>query len=194
MRIIAGSARGRKLLSPGGKGGKNEIRPTSDRAREALFNILGERVRKARVLDLFAGTGALGLEALSRGADSSCFIDCNQAAIDLITRNAQLAGFSDRITIIRRDLVKKSILDQKFIPARGFSLVFMDPPYKTDCIGVLLNQLVSGDYLTDSSIVVAETDKATQLPDKIDYLKRFDKRQYGETVFWLYLLEDKGEE
>lgn len=109
MRIIAGIARGRKLISPGAKGGENEIRPTSDRAREALFNILGNDVCGARVLDLFAGTGALGLEALSRGADSALFIDKSQSAIGMINKNIQLTGFSDKVTILKRDLSKKKL-------------------------------------------------------------------------------------
>lgn len=191
MRIIAGSARGRKLISPGAKCGKNEIRPTSDRAREALFNILGSDVCGARVLDLFAGTGALGLEALSRGADSALFIDKSQSAIGMINKNIQLTGFSDKGTILKRDLSKKNFLDSKDIPGEGFSLVFMDPPYRTNLAEELLSLLGRGSYVVRQGVVVAESSVTVQLPEKTGLLKCYDKRQYGDTAFWLYLLQNK---
>ncbi|MBW1792334.1 MAG: 16S rRNA (guanine(966)-N(2))-methyltransferase RsmD [Deltaproteobacteria bacterium] len=191
MRIIAGIARGRKLISPGAKGGKNEIRPTSDRAREALFNILGSDVCGARVLDLFAGTGALGLEALSRGADSAVFIDKSQTAIGMINKNIQRTGFSDKVTILKRDLSKKNFLDSKYIPGKGFSLVFMDPPYRTDLAIELLSLLGRGSYVARQGVVVAESSVNVQLPEKTGLLKCYDKRQYGETAFWLYLLQNR---
>ena len=192
MRIIAGRARGRKLVSPGAKSGGNEIRPTSDRAREALFNILGNDVCGAKVLDLFAGTGALGLEALSRGADSALFIDKSQSAIGMIDKNIQLTGFSDKVTVLKRDLSKKNFLDGKYIPGEGFSLVFLDPPYKTNLAEELLAQLGRGSYVATKGVVVAESSVSVQLPENTGLLKCYDKRQYGDTAFWLYLLQNKG--
>lgn len=192
MRIIAGSARGRKLVSPGTKGGGNEIRPTSDRAREALFNILGNDVCGARVLDLFAGTGALGLEALSRGADSALFIDKRQSAIGMIDKNIQLTGFSDKVTVLKRDLAKDFFLDSKYIPGEGFSLVFLDPPYKTNLAEELLVLLGKGSCVVRQGIVVVESSVSIKLPEKTGLLRCYDKRQYGDTAFWLYLLQNKG--
>ena len=104
MRIISGTIRGRKILAPGKKRGREGIRPTSARAREAVFNIIGPEVLDARVLDLFAGTGAMGLEALSRGARMAVFIDNSPAAVNLISRNIALCGFADRTTVLRCDL------------------------------------------------------------------------------------------
>ena len=190
MRIIAGIARGRKLISPGSKCEKNKIRPTSDRAREALFNILGSDVYGAKVLDLFAGTGALGLEALSRGAESALFIDKSQSAIALITRNVDLTGFSDKATVLKRDLVKKKNLDTKYIPDEGFSLIFIDPPYKTNFAEKILAFLGEETSFMQRGVVVVESSSSAQLPESTGTLKCFDKRQYGETAFWLYCRPD----
>ena len=107
MRIIAGTAKGRRLFSPGRHKNNLRIRPTSDRARESLFNILGPLpVKGARVLDLFAGTGALGLEALSRGAEQAVLVDNDSGAITLIHKNITICGFSERTSVLRRDLMK----------------------------------------------------------------------------------------
>ncbi|MDP2107041.1 MAG: RsmD family RNA methyltransferase, partial [Desulfobulbaceae bacterium] len=106
MRIIAGQAKGRRLAAPGERSGKT-IRPTADRAREALFSILGwDLMREAAVLDLFAGTGALGLEALSRGANKAVFVDNNPLAIDLILQNITICGFADRSHVAHHNLMK----------------------------------------------------------------------------------------
>jgi 16S rRNA (guanine966-N2)-methyltransferase len=101
MRIIGGTCRGRRLIAPEGR----EItRPTSDRVRESIFNIISQRIHNARVLDLFAGTGALGMEALSRGAEFTVFVDDSLDACNLIKENSALLGLNDRSTIIHRDL------------------------------------------------------------------------------------------
>lgn len=191
MRIIAGTARGRKLVSPGSKGGKNEIRPTADRAREALFNILGDAVHGARVLDLFAGTGALGLEALSRGADSVLFIDKSPAAIGLIRKNIELTGFLEKAAIQQRDMARNCIVDSNSIPEGGFTLVFLDPPYRAHLAEKLLHILGAGVLLKSGCIVVAESSAGDRLPEKTGMLECYDKRHYGETGFWFYLWQNK---
>ena len=126
MRVIAGSAKGRRLFAPKG----TETRPTSDRVKESLFNILGERVIGGAVLDLYAGSGALGIEALSRGAARAVFVDAEKAAIETIRRNVEGAGFSDRATI-RRASAKTALRD---LTADGerFDLIFLDPPYRIE--------------------------------------------------------------
>ena len=192
MRIIAGTARGRKLISPGSKGAKNEIRPTSDRAREALFNILADKVRGSKVLDLFAGTDALGLEALSRGADSALFIDKGSAAVELIRKNIYLTGFSENSFVLKKDLSRGLIVDEDYIPAGGFTLVFLDPPYMTSFTEKLLYILGRCNFISDNCTVVAESNASDHLPVEAGALKLYDQRQYGETGFWLYLLQDKG--
>src|SRR5512136_2612918 len=119
MRVIAGTARGRKLLCPPGRA----VRPTPDRVREALFSILGEAVPGARVADLFAGTGALGLEALSRGAASALFVEKDRRTAELLRRNLQECGFSGRAEVVAGDSVT---LLARGLPG-GADLLFLDP-------------------------------------------------------------------
>jgi len=109
LRIIAGSAKGRKLYGPAGGDHKPVIRPTSDRAREALFNILGPAVIGAAVIDLFAGTGALGLEALSRGAAYAIFVDNYGKALEIISKNIDWCGFANNTKLLRRDLSRSLV-------------------------------------------------------------------------------------
>ncbi len=186
MRIIAGSARGRKLVSPGRTSGKGAIRPTADRAREALFSILGSVVAGARVLDLFAGTGALGLEALSRGASTAMLIDASQNALQIIRRNVDNCGFNDQAKILKLDLNRFFSLPQSLVPEQGFSLIFLDPPYRKKLAGKVLQQLLERDYLTPKATVILEDDSSEEIPSQVGRLKLYDVRRYGETGFWLY--------
>lgn len=187
VRIIAGTTGGRRLLSPGGSGrGGHAIRPTSDRAREAVFSIIGNKVRDARVLDLFAGTGALGLEALSRGARSAVFVDHQRSAIDLIRKNIARCGFADRTLVVKRDLGRDFSLHE-FLPAGGFGLVFADPPYDRNLSGQVLARLGgAGNLLANPCLVVVEAAHDQDLPAQAGGLFLFDRRRYGEAAFWLY--------
>ena len=137
MRIIGGDLRGKKLHSIRGK----KIRPTADRLRESIFNILGSRARHTVVLDLFAGTGALGLEALSRGADSAVFIENDKGALSLIERNIRSCNFHDKARTVKWD-IKKNLNCIK-LTRPTFGLVFMDPPYKGKAIRPSLLNLFS---------------------------------------------------
>lgn len=197
MRIIAGSARGRRLNAPGGRGGGLAIRPTADRAREALFNIIGwQFVEGARVLDLFAGTGALGLEALSRGAGAAVFVDNSPLALDLIQKNVVLCGFSDQAHVIRHDLLKGLFFWHKAggrVPSKEvapapprFDLIFLDPPYRQGLCQGLLTGLQAQGVLSDEAMVVFEDDSAQALPTTVGGLRLFDQRAYGDTGFWFY--------
>ncbi|MDA8166056.1 MAG: 16S rRNA (guanine(966)-N(2))-methyltransferase RsmD [Desulfobacteraceae bacterium] len=189
MRIIAGTARGRRLAAPARTKGKPPIRPTADRAREALFSILGPAVAGARVLDLFAGTGALGLEALSRGAAYAVFVDRNREAVALIRENIRLCGFDDRALLIQRDLAKGlGFLAE--LAAPDFSLVFFDPPYGTGMAARLVVELKKGKGLATGAIVVAEDAPGEELPQASGTLRLFDRRRYGDTGFWLYHREE----
>ncbi len=189
MRIISGTARGRRLHSPGG--GKGDIRPTSDRAREAIFSILGDAVFAARVLDFFAGTGAMGLEALSRGAESVLFVDKSQASITLLQKNIQLCGFWDKSVIVKRDLTRGLFFLQPYIPEGGFSLVFVDPPYKMELAANILSEIDKANLLHPDGIVVAESRAGDTLPDRISRFRLYDKRSYGEAGFWFYEKRDE---
>ncbi|MGQ0736536.1 MAG: 16S rRNA (guanine(966)-N(2))-methyltransferase RsmD [Acidobacteriota bacterium] len=130
MRIISGASRGRRLKPPDWTG----LRPTSDKLRETLFNVVAPRVADARVLDLFAGTGALGLEALSRGAAQAVFIDHDRRAVALVAENAARCGVGERCVIIRATVERA--LEQA--SARGpFDLIFVDPPYEFDAVSTV---------------------------------------------------------
>jgi 16S rRNA (guanine966-N2)-methyltransferase len=124
MRVIAGSARGTRLgRVPAG------VRPVSDRVREGLFSSLGGRLEGARVLDLYAGTGALGIEALSRGAEDAVFVDASPAAVSAVRDNLARTGFEDRTTVHRSDV--RRFLERRPADLEGFDLVFLDPPYES---------------------------------------------------------------
>jgi 16S rRNA (guanine966-N2)-methyltransferase len=181
MRIVAGQLRGRALAAPGSQA----IRPTADRLRESLFNILlhghGDPVTGARVLDLFAGTGALGLEALSRGADFALFIDNAAEARALVRENVAALGLGGVTRIFRRDATRLGAAQ----PLAPFSLVFLDPPYGRGLDGRSLaeNALASaraGGWVTnDAVIVVEEAAKARfAAPEGFNQL---DRRGYDDT-------------
>ena len=186
MRIISGTIRGRKILAPGKKRGREGIRPTSARAREAVFNIIGPEVLDARVLDLFAGTGAMGLEALSRGARMAVFIDNSPAAVNLISRNIALCGFADRTTVLRRDLSRNLNFLREYMTPVGFSLVFVDPPYRQEIGGAVLAALAMDDIVASEGLVILEQGAGGRLPEIIGRLQLEDQRRYSETGFGFY--------
>ncbi|MGW8194115.1 MAG: 16S rRNA (guanine(966)-N(2))-methyltransferase RsmD [Desulforhopalus sp.] len=188
MRIISGIARGRKLCPPPLH--DRTIRPTSDRAREALFNILGDHVSDARVLDLFAGTGALGLEALSRNARFVAFVDNSLLALRLIKKNIQRC-ISDsnpvgRVSVIKHDLTKGLPLGKLPTPAVKFDLIFADPPYGRDISLSLLDFLNKSSLLTQSGLLIVEERHDVKLPTNLSKLHCIDRRTYGETAFYFY--------
>ncbi|NTV13386.1 MAG: 16S rRNA (guanine(966)-N(2))-methyltransferase RsmD [Desulfobulbaceae bacterium] len=186
MRIISGKSRGLVLRTPGKSEAMSEIRPTADRVREALFSILGIRVKSARVLDLYAGTGALGLEALSRGADSVVFVDRGDTAINLIKKNVDLCNVSDRSIVIRRDLTRGLQFLMTLRPSTGFDLIFLDPPYRCNLVTQFLNTLSDLELLAADSLVVAEEAAAVELPQIFPGLVLADRRHYGDTGIWFY--------
>lgn len=180
MRVIGGSARGRRLKAPGGRG----TRPTSDRVREALFSSLAEDVPDAAVLDLFAGTGALGIEALSRGAASATFVENRAAVARLVEDNVRIADVGERATV--------KVLDAAtFVrrPTGGpFTLVFCDPPYDMalDTVFGLVWQLHAAGALADTATVVVERERRdpalADVVDPHDLLAVDRQRSYGDTV------------
>ena len=168
------------------KSGSPNIRPTADRAREALFSIIGREVGNATVLDLYAGTGALGLEALSRSAAQAVFVDSSSQAVQIISKNIELCGFSDRTLVIKRDLSKGLSFLTKQLPGTTFSIVFVDPPYRKGLSADVLQMLASSDILVPGALVVIEDEALTQLPAQFAELTMVDQRRYGETGFWFY--------
>ena len=179
MRIIGGQFRGLTLAPVGEGDTKAHLRPTSDRVREAIFNLLvnggyGDPVTGARVLDLFAGTGALGLEALSRGAARVAFVDDGVAARALLRRNIELTRSMGMTDVWRRDATRMG-------PNRGtgFDLVFLDPPYHKGLGEAALASCVEGGWLAPAALIVWEEGTAPLAPAGFDLL---DQRSYGDTT------------
>lgn len=176
MRVIAGEYKGRRLATVTTRG----IRPTSDRVREALFSILGDRIAGARVLDLFAGTGALGLEALSRGAVHAIFMEMSTSACDLIRENIRRCHAEEKTRILCRDI--SAPLSPDNIAPHRFSLVFMDPPYGTALLEKALTAPELPRMLTPDGMVIAEHSIREPLPENITGLDIKDQRKYGKTL------------
>jgi len=194
LRIISGQARGRKLFTPSRE--SNAIRPTSDRAREALFSILGEKLITARVLDLYAGTGALGIEALSRGSRQVTFVDNNRKALDLIHKNCGicLQGLAmqehKKAIIINHNLSRGlNFPDNTVLEDIPFDIVFLDPPYKKGLASRSLIDLSNSDHLRSGTLVIAEEFSGEILADSFGKLTLYDQRRYGETGLWFYTSE-----
>lgn len=187
MRIISGLAKGRKLFTPAGQ--THEIRPTSDRAREALFSILGSRILDSSVLDLFAGTGALGCEALSRGAESVTFVDMNRKALALIKRNIPLIpGGVQRSTVISHDLRRSLPFPAAVTPEiKPFDLVFADPPYQKGLTEKILGLLDKSSVLSQKVLIIIEELKGVDLDLNLDLLSLDKKRCYGDTCFHFFI-------
>jgi len=182
MRITGGIHRGRKLAPL--KGAGESIRPTSDRVREALFSILGSRVVDARVLDLFAGTGAFGLEALSRGADFSAFIDRSHAAEQIIRTNLLTCFPQPRALIIKGSLPAPAPfarLTAKLPQHTEFNIVFLDPPYKKNLAEQTVKTVEQTQLLASDALVIIEEHASVPLADQIGSLHLTTQRKYGET-------------
>lgn len=186
MRITGGRIKGRVLASPRGV----KIRPTTDKVREAIFNIIGQDLSGLRVLDLFAGTGSLGFEALSRGALYSFFIDNSQQSINLIKKNLVLCGYRGSGTISKADL-NKGIPRNHPLLRDTFDLVFLDPPYQRGYISPLLYKISAGTMLSPISRVVAESSKTEILPVSTKKLEMTDTRLFGDTRITVYTYETK---
>ncbi len=176
MRITAGIHKGRKLASLPGIG----TRPTSGKVREAIFNICRPVVADANVLDLFAGTGALGLEALSRGAGKAVFVDSDRRGIEIIRKNIAACRETDRTTVIRADITA----NLNMLPAAGihFDIVFMDPPYLSHAVHPALHNLAATGTLTTGARVIVEHDPYENIPEEMAGMQLIDRRKYGKTL------------
>src|SRR6201994_1089133 len=178
MRVVAGRLKGRSLASPSSR----DIRPTADRLRESIFNILmhayDDPIQDARVLDLFAGTGALGIEAVSRGAKFALFVDNGAEARALLRNNVEALGLGGVTKVYRRDATNLGPAH----PMEPFSLVFLDPPYRMKLAEQALSSLRDGKWLTPGALLVVEEAKAAGFaaPDGFEELER---RAYDDTEF-----------
>ncbi len=178
MRIVGGSARGRVLRAPRGLA----TRPTSDKVRAAVFNLLGQFFDGGRVLDLYAGSGAMALEALSRGCAFAVCVESDPAAAECIRRNASACGFGDRVEVRR-----ESVLDAlQRLPIGSFDLVFLDPPY-AEGPEAALSRL--SPLLVPGGAAVAEHDRRRSPAERYGALALADRRSYGGTAVSIYRRE-----
>jgi 16S rRNA (guanine966-N2)-methyltransferase len=178
MRIVAGTARGRRLLSPRG----TDTRPTSDKVRGAVFNVLGQFFEGGAVLDLYAGSGAMALEALSRGFERAVCVEDDREAAAAIRRNAEACGFAARVDV-RREAVEGALAA---LPRGAFALAFLDPPY---AVGpeAALSRLAP--VLAPGGLAVAEHDARRPPLERYGALAVSDRREYGDTGISIYRLE-----
>lgn len=175
MRVIAGTVKGRRLASPA----RNDpIRPVLDQVKEAIFNILFD-VRGARVLDCFAGTGALGIEALSRGANHATFLDLSSRATDLIRKNLALCHCTDRATVWQLPAIKG--LQRLGAQGEHFDLVFIDPPYEEGLLSPSLAAAAEAQLLAPNGLIIMEH-HPKELPHIPPALRLTDQRKYGQTL------------
>jgi 16S rRNA (guanine966-N2)-methyltransferase len=176
MRVISGTLKGRRLIAPAGMA----TRPTADRIKESMFNILTGSVQTKRVLDLFAGTGALGVEALSRGAASAVFVDQAKAALSAIRCNIRNLGLEDRTRVIQWNILKN--LNCLIPDRKAFDLVFMDPPYDADAVSPALAGLLSCGAMTAGARVVIEHSSREPIVQPMGRLVLIDQRRFGKTL------------
>ena len=183
MRVISGSAKGRKLKVPSLRGGKR-IRPLSDFAKEGLFNILSTLTEEADFLDLFAGSGQVGIEALSRGARTAMFVEIDRNAVVVIRQNLESTELADRGEIFSMEVNPAiSMLDRK---KAKFDLIFIGAPYGLSLLGEAVKNIAKSDILKDKGIVIAERSKKQELKIEDDSLVLAREVSYGDTVFSFY--------
>ena len=177
MRVITGSARGRRLKTP-----ENEdIRPTTDNVKESVFNILQFDIEGRRVLDLFAGTGQLGIECLSRGAASAVFVDRDQAALQIVRENLKTCGLNG--TLVNTDALS-------YLKGGGtFDLIFIDPPYDSGLYDEVLRTVNQVDKLSEGGIIIVEARRDTPLPDMDPPYRMLREYRYGKVKIRTYTKE-----
>lgn len=176
MRVISGSRRGRKLISFEG----DSIRPTTDRVKESMFNLICDFVGGSRVLDLFGGSGALSIEALSRGALSAVIVDSDKKSMEIIKKNIALTGFENET----RTILSKA---ESFVADSpdSFDIIFLDPPYNKGFVTPILNAVSERRLLTDGGIAVLESDSCDD-HGEISGLEILKQRKYGRTYVTVY--------
>lgn len=189
MRVVAGTAKGLPLKAVPG----NSTRPTSDKVKESVFNMIGPFFDGGNALDLFAGSGGLGIEALSRGIDLVVFTDKDRKAIETIHGNLEKTRLSGQAEVYRSEAQRAiKVLKKNKFQAR---LLFLDPPYHMKEAYDLMDYAAESGIMTDDSIVVCEHEKYVDLGDRTKYFERYKKELYGSTIISIYrYLGEEGEE
>lgn len=185
MRVIAGKAKGRALKAVPGQG----TRPTTDKVKEAIFSMIGPYFDGGQALDLFAGTGGLGIEAWSRGVDHVIFIDKEKISIDTIRQNVAAVGAAEHIEIYRNDASRA----MKALAKRGmqFHLIFLDPPYRMDDMDEWLIQMLDLQLIHSDAVIVVEHDAKVTYPEQISSLFQVRTTQYGDIAVTIYRNNDE---
>jgi len=183
MRIIAGRAKGTSLIAPKGL----NTRPTADMAKESLFNIISTDIRDTHFLDLFCGSGAIGLEALSRGAKEAVFVESSRPAIAATMQNVEKTKLAPFAELLQMPAAKA--IDKLAARGRSFDIIFLDPPYDTNLLTQTLNHLAKTNLLSKTGILIAETDSKINAENPIltpKELELINTRIYGRTCFLFY--------
>ena len=180
MRIIAGRARGHKLKSPDG----NSTRPTTDKIREAMFSILFDKVIDAKVLDIFAGTGAVGIESLSRGAKKAIFVDQNHRCCDIIEKNLEKTRLNEFASVFCNDSFRA--MDMLSKKGDKFDIIFIDPPYFEGYFDRVIEDICDKELLEGDGVIVVEKHLSVEMKDKYEGLELFKEKKYGEILLCFY--------
>lgn len=175
MRVITGTARGRKLITLEG----NDVRPTTDKVKEALFSIIQFEIEGRRILDLFAGSGQLGIEALSRGAASCVFVDSSKKSVEVVRQNLEATGFSKQSVVINSDSIA-------FLKSRGekYDIAFLDPPYSKGLLQKALEAIPR--VMSESGIIVCEAPHDEELPQSAGDFELWRKYKYSKVSLTIY--------
>ena len=187
MRITAGNLKGKRInFKKAQKAAKKEnaLRPTSSKVRESIFNIIGALISDSQFVDLYAGTGAVGIEALSRGASTVFFVESDRKRTEQIEKMLKDCGYLSRADIIRGEA--SAFIAKAVKEGLKFDIVFLDPPYHTGELEYILPQLSGGEMLNDKGIIIAEHLSKKKLPDEIGNFVQKKAYKYGDTMLTLY--------
>ena len=176
MRVISGSRRGAKLVSFEG----NKIRPTTDRVKESIFNLIQMYIPNAKVLDLFAGSGALGIEALSRGASETVFVDLDKASVDVVLKNLSNLRINENVRVFNMSYSEFFELNSEC-----FDVIFLDPPYNKGFIEPVLKDIVENGRLSEDGIIMLESDD-TDMHTEFEGLTVLKQKKYGRSYITVY--------
>ncbi len=187
LRVISGIAKGHKLKTLKG----DNTRPTSDRVKESLFNIIAPFIEGATVLDLFSGSGSLGIEALSRGAKKAILVDKSVESVDIIRENLNNTKLNDFAKVLNNEY--KQAINLLVSHNEKFDLIFLDPPYNKGIVDDSIILLQQNELFLSGAIIVCETQVDEKLPDVEGFLEKRDERKYGDTKLTFYKYTKYGE-
>lgn len=185
MRIISGLAKGRKILSPVGM----NTRPTLDRIKQSIFNIIQNDVYGTMALDMFAGTGSLGLEAVSRGAKYCYLVDKGSETYSFLKKNIENLGFQDKSEALNMDSYEALSFFQK--KGITFDLIFIDPPYLKDMIPPAINKIYEKNLLNKDGMIVSKIDTSETIYEGNEFIRLYDSRKYGNTTVCFYKFREE---